>query len=238
VKGCKTLGYGQLVALCKAQGFPDPFLAAAVAMAESRGNTCASNTNTDGSIDRGVFQINSVNGSLSVYGLKQNVANAFKISHGGRDWSPWTTFKNGAYRQFINRHAHVPKNLRPPGMAGGTGHGAQTSSGGGAIDSAAHKSAALSALVWILFVLGGAGLVLFGAARMVGLKRPREAAAPAPATTSKAPSQAQPAARSKGQRSGKMPTQTHRARPTRKEAQRRALGPAPASPYSQGVPFG
>lgn len=233
---CKTLSYGQIVALCKAQGFPDPYLAAAVAMAESGGNTCAKNTNTDGSTDRGLFQINSVNGSLSVYNLKQNIANAFKISNGGRSWSPWVTFQTGAYRKYLDRHAHVPPSVRGPGVGGGTGHGATTSSAGGAIDSPAHRSAALSALLWVLFVLGGAGLALFGAARMVGLKRPREAATGSGSGSgaSPAPGKPEPA---RGERSGKMPTQTHRARPTRKAAIAAELGPAPASPYSEGVPF-
>lgn len=215
---CRTLSYGQIVTLCKKRGFKDPWLAAAVAMAESAGKTCASGTNTDGSIDRGLFMINSVNGSLSVFNLAKNLDSAYQISHGGTDWSAWVAYTNGNYAQFVDRGAKpLPAGL--PGAAGGTGKGAVTPPTGGAIDSPEHRSAALKALVWVLFVLGGAGLALFGAARMVGLKAPAGAAPGPPGSGSAAPSE--PASSTS----------------TRSKSTKPATPKAPAPAPAGGVPF-
>jgi hypothetical protein len=77
-------------------------IAAAVALAESSGDPGASNRNSDGSIDRGLWQINSVHGALSTFGELANARAAVSISHNGSDWHPWTTFKTGAYRRFLS----------------------------------------------------------------------------------------------------------------------------------------
>jgi len=76
-------------------------LAAAVALAESGGLSTAQNINSDGSIDRGLWQINSVHGNLSTFDPFANAKAAVKISSGGTDWNPWTTFKSGAYQKFL-----------------------------------------------------------------------------------------------------------------------------------------
>jgi hypothetical protein len=77
-------------------------LAAAIALAESAGNPNAENHNTNGSIDRGLWQINSVHGAQSTFNIEGNTKAAISISSNGSDWSAWDTFKNGAYRQFMN----------------------------------------------------------------------------------------------------------------------------------------
>jgi hypothetical protein len=74
------------------------FLAAEVAMAESGGRQYASLYNTNGTTDRGYFQINSVHGSLSTFDPAGNARAAVAISQNGADWSPWTTYDTGAYR--------------------------------------------------------------------------------------------------------------------------------------------
>jgi hypothetical protein len=74
------------------------FLAAEIAMAESGGRQYASLYNANGTTDRGYFQINSIWGALSTYNPAGNAKAAVIISHNGRDWSPWVTFNNGAYR--------------------------------------------------------------------------------------------------------------------------------------------
>lgn len=88
-------------------------MASAVALAESSGYSEASNANTDGSTDRGLWQINSVHGYLSTFSIPGNARAAVIISSGGKDWSPWVTWKKGAELQY----------LRSRGAAGTAGAG-------------------------------------------------------------------------------------------------------------------
>lgn len=78
-------------------------LATAVAMAESHGDADATHQNKDGSIDRGLWQINSVHGAQSTTNPYANAQAAVSISKNGTDWSPWVTFNNGAYKQFLGK---------------------------------------------------------------------------------------------------------------------------------------
>jgi hypothetical protein len=78
--------------------------AVAVAMAESRCDPLARYDNGN-SIDRGLWQINSywhseVSDSCA-YNAQCNANAAYRISEQGGDWSPWTTYRTGAYRQFV-----------------------------------------------------------------------------------------------------------------------------------------
>lgn len=79
----------------------------AIAMAESGGNPTAQNCNNPGgSCDRGILQINNqfhpeVSDKCAYNPLCAFTA-AFSISNGGTDFSPWTTFKSGAYTKFLN----------------------------------------------------------------------------------------------------------------------------------------
>jgi LysM repeat protein len=90
-----TLGCGGLEALwVKAGGSPAvEVTAASIAMAESGGNQFA--TGTVG--ERGYWQINPVNGSLSTYDAYGNARAAVIMSGNGTNWSPWTTYTSGAY---------------------------------------------------------------------------------------------------------------------------------------------
>jgi hypothetical protein len=94
-----TLGCAGLERLWEqAGGRPSAaFLAAEIAMAESSGRQYASLYNTNGTTDRGYWQINSVHGSLSTFGAYANARSAVLISNNGRDWSPWVTYNTGAY---------------------------------------------------------------------------------------------------------------------------------------------
>jgi hypothetical protein len=87
-------------------------LAVAVAMAESSCSPPATNQNgptsgcPNGSIDRGLWQINdcyhaNVSGSCA-FNAQCNAIAAYQISNQGTDWTPWATFNNGAYLQFIS----------------------------------------------------------------------------------------------------------------------------------------
>jgi hypothetical protein len=79
----------------------------AVALAESQGWTKAVLINTDCSHDRGVWQINSRwHGEVSdaqAFNPATCAQAAARISSNGSDWSPWTTYINGAYQQFMAR---------------------------------------------------------------------------------------------------------------------------------------
>jgi len=94
-----TLDCSQLEALWESAGGSPraAFLAAEIAEAESSGQQYATNGNSDGTTDRGYWQINSSHGSLSTFGAHANARAAVLISRDGTDWTPWTTYQTGAY---------------------------------------------------------------------------------------------------------------------------------------------
>jgi hypothetical protein len=106
--------YAQLEGIwCQAGGAPGAApIAGAIAMAESGGNTTATDMDSNGSIDRGLWQINSVHGTQSTYDVMGNARAAIAISNNGNNWTPWTTFNNGAYQQFLQ--ANVPADTSAP----------------------------------------------------------------------------------------------------------------------------
>lgn len=97
------LSYGQLEDLwVSAGGNPaSKAIAAAIAMAESGGVINASNHNSNGSTDRGLWQINSVHGSQSTFDEMGNARAAVAISSNGSNWTPWVTYNTGAYKRFL-----------------------------------------------------------------------------------------------------------------------------------------
>lgn len=90
-----TLNCGGLEALWRSAGGAPraEVTAASIAMAESGGRQYAT-----GSVgERGYWQINPVNGSLSTYNAYGNARSAVIMSRDGTDWYPWTTWVDGAY---------------------------------------------------------------------------------------------------------------------------------------------
>lgn len=83
------------------------YIITAIALAESGGNDQAKNCNNPGgTCDRGVVQINNyyhkeVSDSCAYDPLCAFQA-AYKISGKGQDFSPWTTFQNGAYKKYLS----------------------------------------------------------------------------------------------------------------------------------------
>lgn len=75
-----------------------------IGWAESRLRSDATHTNTNGTIDRGWLQINSIHvdaGKLSVEDCLDPLKSAqfaFKLSNGGTKFTPWATFNTGAYK--------------------------------------------------------------------------------------------------------------------------------------------
>lgn len=77
-------------------------IAAAVALAESGGNSDAiSPPNSNGTLDRGLWQINSIHGAKSTTDINANAKAAIAISSNGTNWNPWTVFKSGAYKKYL-----------------------------------------------------------------------------------------------------------------------------------------
>lgn len=98
-------------------GFTGPQLqmANAIMLAESGGRPTAHNPNAGtGDNSYGLFQINMLGGMGPArrrqFGLSSNEALfdpltnakvAYQMSRGGTDWSPWSTYKTGAYRKYM-----------------------------------------------------------------------------------------------------------------------------------------
>lgn len=66
-------------------------IAAAIAMAESGGDSNATNSNSNGTTDRGLWQINSIHGGLSTFDVTANTKAAVQLSQNGTTWRPWCT---------------------------------------------------------------------------------------------------------------------------------------------------
>lgn len=85
-------------------------VAVAVALAESGGDTSTRHVNSNGSIDVGLWQINSVhrssNPTWTEAWLKDPAHNAEAmrtVSGNGTNWAPWVGYSSGAYKQYLNR---------------------------------------------------------------------------------------------------------------------------------------
>jgi hypothetical protein len=100
-------------------------LAVAVALAESGGDAhCASvnhipGSSYDGTVDRGLWQINSKWSEYpdaQVYEAVGCARAAWYISKGGTDWTPWTTFRKPtppAYKEFLVRAMAAVNTAQP-----------------------------------------------------------------------------------------------------------------------------
>lgn len=113
----------QIAGYALAAGFPPAEIATAVAvaLAESGGDPAATNHNTNGSYDYGLFQINTVHGALLTQGDKFNPLDNAKMaltvwSGAGNKWTPWSVYKSGVYRaQLLKGTAGAAKPEMPQG---------------------------------------------------------------------------------------------------------------------------
>lgn len=80
-------------------------IAVAVALAESSCNPSAQGQNP-GSVDRGLWQINSYYHSevsdACAYQVQCNADAAWNISGHGTNWSPWSTYNSGAWENYLD----------------------------------------------------------------------------------------------------------------------------------------
>lgn len=85
----------------------DITIAVAVARAESGWNPKAvNNKNANGSVDYGLFQINTVHEAILASGNwadpEDNAKMAFQVwTDAGRKWGPWVTYWSGSYKKYL-----------------------------------------------------------------------------------------------------------------------------------------
>lgn len=92
-------------------GYPQIVVAVAVALAESSCNSTAVASSgptpgcPNGSQNRGLWQINNCYhpnvSDACAFQIQCNANAAFTISGRGTDWTPWSTFSSGAWRNYI-----------------------------------------------------------------------------------------------------------------------------------------
>lgn len=135
-------------------------MAAAIAQAESKGDPNAVNKNTNGSIDRGLWQINSVHGAQSTFNKTANVKAAIAISKNGTDWTPWSTYNNGAYKPYFDALPATLKEGIDEGKAAGDYPGVSTvkKAVSGTVDAATSTASALGSIAAFFTTLGNASV--------------------------------------------------------------------------------
>lgn len=168
------LSPAQIAVVAAGAGFTGTGLrnAVAVALAESGGRTDAVNVNHDStrSRDRGLWQINSrwhpEVSDAAAFNPESCAKAAYRISSGGKSWSAWSTWKNGAAQAQMGRATmavsqahtataagfHLPSDpLGTLGQLGGLGLG-------GMLIEGTHPGALDQGAAGGLFGLGGLAL--------------------------------------------------------------------------------
>lgn len=134
-----TLSAAQIAKAMHSAGFtPDELtVGTAVALAESGGRTNVTNSNTNGSVDYGLFQINSVHDSILQSGDWRDPTDNARMAqdvfnNAANSWSPWVTYDTGDYRQELDRaRTGVAQYGQNKGIDVPTGNSGQGSSNNG-----------------------------------------------------------------------------------------------------------
>lgn len=130
IKGGSSGGGSDTLAQLWISNGGDPRLAntmAAIAMAESGGNPQATNSNTNGTEDRGLWQINSIWSQFnpqSLFDPNYNARAAVAVEK-AQGLTAWSTYNSGAYKQFLGQASSATYDYGGPG-------GARTRPGGNA----------------------------------------------------------------------------------------------------------
>ena len=180
-----SFSYKQLEALWIKYGGNKAYapIAAAVAMAESGGRVRATDNDSNGSVDRGLWQINSVHGSQSTYDIAANTRAAIAISQGGKNWTPWVTYNTGAYKKYLPGGSILGNALGSDsilgGLLNGTGSGVKvTAPGLSGVDAIGNFFTSLGKWdTWKRVLEVGGGAILIGAglvlmSKEAGVKMP------------------------------------------------------------------
>lgn len=117
-----TVSDSTIASAAQAAGFRgyDLFMAVAVALAESGGDASATNRNVNGSIDYGLWQINSIHKAILASGQWSNPVDNAKMAYrvysdAGKKFTPWVTFNRGSFLPFMQRAQTATGPLGPPG---------------------------------------------------------------------------------------------------------------------------
>lgn len=138
--------------------------AAAIGQAESGGDTHARGVNSDGSVDRGWFQINSrwhpeVPDAVAYGPPRGQALAAFAISKGGTDWSPWST------NSVADPNSIHSPNADDAGLFGiGRGTGADTKVANVTHTVGDFLGKIMDGAFWlrVLLIVAGGALLVFG----------------------------------------------------------------------------
>lgn len=160
-----------------AAGFPRDQIptAVAVALAESGGDATARNTsNSDGSVDHGLWQINSVHAADLAAGNWRDPFDNARMAHAvwsraGRKWTPWVAWDNGLHLPFLARGTAA---MRALDDSGATSEVVNFPDPFGAVDQvqelAGLAGGALDVLtdrdLWVRIGIGAVGAVLLAVA--------------------------------------------------------------------------
>jgi Lysozyme like domain len=172
-----------VVAAAEAAGFTGAALVMAIAVSfaeDGSHQVDAVNHNNNGSVDRGLWQINSVHSEFDANSLLSdptyNAKAAYQVSNGGKNWGAWVTFNNGAAEAQISAAEGA--------LANGPGHttvGRQFIDhvpGVGTVDSVGHFLGDLAnPSLWKRIGIGAVGAVLLLLAAILVFRRPLEGAA-------------------------------------------------------------
>lgn len=153
-------------------------IAAAIALAESGGHSDSLNdTPATGDYSVGLWQINYYAGlraeRVAKYGTPEQLLAspllqaraAVDISGGGTNWRPWSTYLNGAYRQFVGAPAVGQGGGQvtlPPGVEGVPGIGATGTGSAGTVGSGGLGKVIGHAIATITGAAGGAAVAIGG----------------------------------------------------------------------------
>ena len=108
--GGGALSVNEIASAMRAAGWPEDAIPVGitVALAESGGNPRAVNrANRNGSVDYGLFQINTVHGSLLSQGDKFNPVDNARMAltvyrQAGNSWKPWSAYNNGSNKKYVS----------------------------------------------------------------------------------------------------------------------------------------
>ncbi len=95
-------------------------IAVAVSMAESGHNPLATNMNTNGSVDHGLWQINSIHGALLQRGdwrdPEDNARMAYQVWSDAGGWTPWVTYNEGLHERHMAAAAVIVSGVAAPAI--------------------------------------------------------------------------------------------------------------------------
>lgn len=164
-----TLSDSQIAGLAQGAGFPPSVIPTmvAIALAESSGNPDATHTNSNGSIDYGLWQINSVHNIGGNLLDPATNAQAAKTVYDQQGLKAWSTYNSGAYTRYLGRGQTAAGN---PSGGGGSVNPVSTTSVSGSDTLSTSVGTATQGSTWLRigeFALGST-LLIFAILRMTG----------------------------------------------------------------------